>query len=138
MKSQKPISVRSRKNKGRKLQNWVAEKISNILNIPWGKDELISSRAMGQSGIDVPLRGEALELFPFSIECSNSEKWAVHQKIKQARSNRKEGTDWLLFFKRNNEKPVVLLDAEVFFGIYEAYINWLYPEIKDENNSANS
>ena len=43
-------TVASRKAKGRRLQQYIAERISKILNIDWGKDELIRSREMGQSG----------------------------------------------------------------------------------------
>jgi len=118
------MKTRSRKNKGARLQKWVANKISEITGIPVKKDGDIESRQMGQSGTDVILRGNALHWFPFSIECQNAEKWDVHGKIKQAKTNRKKETSWLCFFKRNREKPIVVLDAEVFFEIYEELIKW--------------
>ena len=55
------IKTSSAKAKGRSLQQWVCQKISDLLNIPWGKDELIASREMGQSGVDIRLIGEAQE-----------------------------------------------------------------------------
>jgi hypothetical protein len=112
------ISIRSRKNKGRLLQNWVAERISMLLDIPWGKDKDIQGREMGQSGEDIKLYGKARELFPYSIECKSQETWAIPSWIKQAKENQKEGTDWLLVCKKNRERPVVILYAEVFFEIY--------------------
>lgn len=113
------INVKSRKAKGRKLQQLVASKISKLLNIPWGKDELIRSREMGQSGVDVPVIGFAKELFPFSVETKNAESWSIHEWIKQAQANIVEGTDWLLVAKRNRQEPVIFMDLDVFFKLYE-------------------
>ncbi len=113
------ISIASRKAKARRLQNWTAAKISKLLGIPWGKDELIAPREMGQSGTDVRLIGDAFKGFPFSVECKSQETWAIPSWIRQTISNQKKDTDWLLVCKKNNEKPVVVIDAELFFKIYE-------------------
>jgi hypothetical protein len=117
------MKTSSAKQKGRKLQQWVCQQISELLDIPWGSEDenLIQSRPMGQSGNDIILRGVALTYFPFSTECKNTEKWDIHGTIKQVKANQKEGTDWLVVMKRNNEKPVVILDAERFFDIYSSY-----------------
>jgi len=111
------ISVASRKAKGRLLQQWVAEKISNLLGIPWGKDELISSRPMGQAGTDLCLLGEAKKKFPYSIEVKRQEAMAIPSWIKQAKNNQLKGTDWLLVCKRSREDTIVIMDADVFFKI---------------------
>ncbi len=112
------ITISSRKAKSRRLQNWAAEKISKLLGIPWGRDELIAPREMGQSGTDVRLIGEALKGFPFSVECKAQETWAIPSWVIQTKSNQKKDTDWLLICKKNNKKPVVVIDAEVFFKIF--------------------
>jgi len=111
------IKTSSAKQKGRSLQQWTCQKISDLLGIPWGKDEMIASREASQSGTDVRLVGEVKERFPFSVECKWQETWNVIQWIKQAEDNRQEGTDWLLVMKKNRVRPVVTLDAEVFFEI---------------------
>ena len=111
------ISVASRKAKGRNFQKWVAEKISKLLGIPYGPDELISSRPMGQAGTDVCLIGEAKKKFPFSIEVKWQETWAVPTWIKQTKSNQTKGTDWLLFVKKNRHEEIVIMNADVFFKI---------------------
>lgn len=115
----KTISIASRKQKGRKLQQWVCRKISEMLNIPWGPDELIASREGGQSSTDVRLIGKALELFSYSIECKAQESLAIPAWIRQAKENEKEETDWLLICKRSREKPIAVLDAEAFFKLCE-------------------
>lgn len=111
------ISVSSAKAKGRALQRWVCQQLSELLGIPWGKDELIASREGGQSGTDIRLLGEARERFPFSIECKWQEAWSIPQWVKQAQANRQEGTSWLLIVKKNRMRPLAILDAELFFKI---------------------
>lgn len=118
-KKKKKIKTSSAKAKGRNLQKWACEKISELLGIPWGKDELIASREMGQSGTDVRLIGEALERFPYSVECKWQESWSVPAWIKQAEANQLDGTDWLLIVKRNHIRPAVIMDAEHFFELFK-------------------
>jgi hypothetical protein len=115
--AKKRIKTSSAKAKGRNLQKWTCQKISELLGIPWGKDELIASREMGQSGTDVRLVEEAQERFPFSVECKYQETWSVPSWIKQAKKNQKEGTDWLLIMRKNHKEPVVVMDGERFFEI---------------------
>ena len=105
------------KAKGRKLQNWVCERISKLLGIPWGKDELIASRPMGQSGVDVVLKGDALKMFPYSVECKNTEKWSVPSWVEQAKKNKKENTAWVVIAKRNRDSPIVIMSAKTFFRL---------------------
>ena len=113
------IKPSSAKAKGRSLQQWVCQKISELLGIPWGKDELIASREMGQSGTDVRLLGEAQKRFPYSVECKNQERWSILNWVEQARKNQKDGTDWLLVVKKNRVDPIVIMDATRFFEILQ-------------------
>jgi hypothetical protein len=112
----------SAKAKGRRFQQWVAQKISHLTGIPFGKDRDIESREMGQSGVDIKLYGEARRLFPWSVECKNQQSWSIHDWIKQAKENIMEDTDWILFCKRNHMDPVVVIDAETFFKLCEEII----------------
>jgi len=111
------MKTSSAKAKGRKLQQLVAKKISELTGIPHGKDCLIESREMGQSGVDVKLIGEARDKFPFSIECKNCEKWTMSSFIDQAKSNIMPDTMWLLVMGKNRAKPVVCMDLDDFFEI---------------------
>ena len=120
--AKKKITVKSAKAKARILQNWVAEQVSIITGIPWGKDCDISARPMGQSGTDLILYGKAKELFKFSTECKAQETWSIPQWIRDTKDNQAEGTDWLLVTKRSHDKPVVIMDAGVFFRIYQRII----------------
>ena len=116
------ISVAARKAKGRKLQQWVCEMLSKLFQIPWGSedDKLISSRPMSHAGTDIILRGEAANRIPFSIECKHHERWRIDEFVEQARKNESDGKDWLLILKKNNIKPVAVLDADVLLQIIAA------------------
>jgi hypothetical protein len=116
--TKKRITIQSAKAKGRNLQKWVCQQLSEFLKLPTGPDELISSRPMGQSGTDIVLKGEAADRFPFSVECKAQESWSIPSWIEQAKANQKPGTNWLLVCKRRNQKPVVVIDFEVFINIY--------------------
>jgi hypothetical protein len=106
----------------------MCKRISKITGEKWGKDECIRSREMGQSGTDVCLidGSIAAEMFPFSIECKNTEKWNIPEYIKQAKQNQKEGTDWMLVVKRNNAEPVIIMDADAFMDFYQQYIRFVW------------
>lgn len=119
----KRITTQSAKAKGRSLQQWVCKKISEITGYEWGQDKPIESRGMGQSGVDVRLEEEVLKVFPFSIECKWQEKWSIPNWIKQAKSNQKPDTNWLLICKKSRQPPVVILDADVFFSLMAEVLN---------------
>lgn len=117
---QSPIKTSSRKAKGRELQKWVCEKIANIFNIKYNQSDDncdIHSREMGQSGVDVILRGEIYKKFPFDIECKATEKFTIYKDIKQAENNTKENRDWLLIHKKKHSNPIVIMDWEAFYKI---------------------
>jgi hypothetical protein len=117
------LKTSSCKAKGQELQKWVANKISELLNIPWGKDEEIASRPSGQSGTDTILSPRVRKLFPFSVEAKNHNKWAVQKDIRQAKANCLPETDWLLFYKKKSRtkderiEEIVVLNANVFFSL---------------------
>ena len=115
--AKKRIKVASAKAKGRALQQWVAKQISDLTGFYYGTDQPIESRPMGQSGTDIRLEEQVLKQFPYSVECKAQESWAIHKWIEQAKTNRIPNTTWLLFAKRKRNRPVVILDAEVFFSI---------------------
>jgi hypothetical protein len=118
--AKKKISVAAAKAKGRKFQQWVAEKISQLTGFEYGssgEDKPIESRPMGQNGVDVRMESQVLKAFPFSVECKRQEAWAIHSWIEQAKQNRIDGTDWLLFCKRSRQDPIVVMDADAFFQI---------------------
>ena len=124
------MKARSAKNKGKHLQQWVAERIAQVTGYSCGKDELIASREMGQSGPDIRLLGPAREAFPFYVECKNQETWVIPRWINQVKSSSiaygaVDGPNpsiWLLFIKKNRMDPIVVMDADTFFDILEIVV----------------
>lgn len=113
----KGISVAARKAKGRELQKWVCEKISELLQVPWGRDADIESRPMGVPGVDIRISPRLRKRMPFSIECKRQEKWSINEWIKQAKENVLPKTHWLLIARSSRQDPVVIIDANTFFRI---------------------
>ena len=103
------------------MQVWVAKEICNLFNIEYSTDDdsLVYSRQASLNGVDVVINEPILSKFPYSIECKNQEKWNLNKTIEQAKSNTKDGTDWLVVLKRNYQKPVVEMDADNFFKLYQ-------------------
>lgn len=114
----------SRKAKGRTFQKQIGKMIADLLGVEFSSkdDALIASRPMGQSGVDIILRGEAAEQFPFAVECKCQESWSVHQWIEQAKYHATKDRPWLLFAKRNRMDPVVIMDAKTFFSLMKDYL----------------
>lgn len=118
------MKTASKKAKGRRFQYLVCSWISKITGFEWGPtnsgDFPIQSREMGQCGSDIRLIGEVKEMFPFSVECKNQENWSIPAWIDQAKKNQEAGTDWILCITKNRYKnPLVVLEAETFFRIYQ-------------------
>lgn len=113
----KRISVSAAKSKGRNLQKLVCQMVSDLTGIPWGVDELISSRPMGQSGVDVALIGKARKLCPLSIEAKRQESFSIPAWVRQAQENQLPETAWVLVAKRSREKPIAILDLDEFFNL---------------------
>lgn len=118
MQAEKRIKVSSAKGKGRNLQYWICEQISKFTGIPYKQSDdqcLIHSREMGQHGQDIILRGDALKLFPYSVESKSSEQFDLVGTIEQARANTYAGTNWLIVHKRKAlAKPIVIMEWETF------------------------
>jgi len=111
-------TIKSRKAKARKLQQWVRDKIKDLLNLD---DNTVTSTIMGMSGEDVVIHGaDSRSKFPYSIECKNCEQMrTVWKYYNQAQSH----TDYepLLIIKRNHEKPLAIVDAEYFIKLHSQF-----------------
>ena len=80
--------------------------------------EDIESRSMGAGGEDLIMARAAREKFPMSVECKNQEKVNVWESYKQAEDNSKD-YEPVVVIKRNNSKPLVLVDAEYFVSMFK-------------------
>lgn len=71
---------------------------------------------MGASGRDVQLSEQALQLFPYSVECKSRARIAVYRDYEQAVSNA-EGAMPLLVIKQNGDKPLAIMDLDHFMEL---------------------
>jgi len=106
---------RSRKAKGRYLQNIMRDKIIDLY--PKLSSEDIRCSMMSENGADVKLTSMmARKLFPYSIECKNREDFrGLYQHYKQAM--RHAPLEPILVIKMNRERPLAIIDLDHFFSL---------------------
>jgi hypothetical protein len=104
----------SAKAKGRRLQQWVRDKLVECLNI---HPEDIESRSMGAGGEDLIMARAARQKFPHSIECKNVEKLNIWDAYEQASANCGD-YEPLVVIKKNGKKPLVVIDAEYYIQLF--------------------
>ena len=109
------MKTQSAKAKGRRLQQWFRDLLIEKLDI---HPEDIESRSMGAGGEDLIMARAARQRFPYSIECKNQESINVWKSYEQAQENSKN-YEPVVVLKRNNTKPLVLVDAEYFVKLHE-------------------
>ena len=109
------MKTQSAKAKGRRLQQWFRDLLIEKLNI---HPEDIESRSMGAGGEDLIMARAAREKFPYSVECKNQEKINLWESYNQAQQNSKNHEP-VVILKRNNSKPLILVDAEYFVKLHE-------------------
>lgn len=109
------MKTQSAKAKGRRFQQWVRDKLIDILDI---HPEDIESRSMGAGGEDLIMARAAREKFPYSIECKNQEKLNLWESYKQATENSKD-YEPIVVIKKNNHKKLVIVDAEYFVKLHK-------------------
>lgn len=107
----------SAKAKGRKLQQYVRDKLYEIF--PELEEGDIRSTSMGCGGSDLQMSPLAQRKFPYDIECKNQEALNVWSSFKQAESNSPKGTKPLLVFKRNRSDVYCMLKLDDFLRLYE-------------------
>jgi len=120
-----PIKVRSAKAKGMNFQRYVCSRLSEYSGIPWGSgdDVLIASRPAGQHGTDIILRGEAKNAFNYATECKAQESFSMQSTIDQVQANLGDFKNWIIFHKKVNKSPVVIIDMEHFMELYFNRVN---------------
>ena len=109
------MKTQSAKAKGRRLQQWFRDLLIEELEV---HPEDIESRSMGAGGEDLIMARAAREKFPYSIECKNQESLNVWKSYEQATENSGD-YEPVVFIKRNNQKPLVVVDAEYFVRLHE-------------------
>ena len=113
------VKTQSAKAKGRRFQQWVRDQLIEKLDV---HPEDVESRSMGAGGEDLIMARAAREKFPYSIECKNQETLNVWKAYEQAESNSGD-YEPVVFIKRNNQKPLVVVDAEYFVRLHNERVD---------------
>ena len=108
------MKTASKKGKGRRLQNYVVEKLLFLYSCL--EDDDIKSAIMGESGEDIKLSPAAKDLIPYSFECKNQERLNIWESLNQAEDN-SNGYDPVLIFKRNRTKTYACVDFDLFLNL---------------------
>lgn len=108
------VKPQSAKAKGRRLQQWFRDLLIHKLDI---HPDDVESRSMGAGGEDLIMARAARKKFPYSIECKNQEKINIWKSYFQAQENSKD-YEPIVVIKRNNHKPLLLVDAEHFINLH--------------------
>lgn len=109
------ITTASKKAKGRRLQQLVAESI--IKKYSKLTEDDVKSTGMGQSGVDVQLSSAAQKLFPYAVECKNRAAMAVYKDWNQCKNNAGTRLFPLLVIKQDRAKPLAVIDFEHFMEL---------------------
>ena len=112
------MKPQSAKSKGRKFQQWVRDLLIEKLDI---HPEDIESRSMGAAGEDIMMARSARNIFPLSIECKNQQSVNIWKSYEQAEENSGD-YEPIVFLKRNNINPLVLVDAEYFVELHKKIV----------------
>ena len=107
------MRTKSKKAKGRRLQNWVRDELFKRFSKLTDNDVVCA--IMGERGIDVKLSNKAKKFIPFAIECKNQEAFKnLYKAYGQSCYNAKGELEPIVFVKMNQQEPLVVLDATYF------------------------
>ena len=111
-------NARSSKAKGRRLQNFVRDKLRDIY-LPELHEDDIKSQTMGMTGEDIILSPAARKICTFSFECKNVERLQMWQAIEQCETNKPDYSSPAVVFKKNGKDPYIAIPFEVFCSMLQ-------------------
>ena len=107
------MKPQSAKAKGRNVQKWVVEQLQR--RFPQLRQGDLVSTSMGAGGEDIKLSPAARDCIPYQFECKSLAKVAVYNYYEQAKMHGSH--EPIAVVKQNGKKPLVVVDAEVFFDL---------------------
>jgi len=115
LEARKYMNNKSRKAKGRILQNLVRDKVQKLFP-SLGKDDIRTS-LMSEAGADVKLISlMARKLMPYDIETKNREEYkTIYKHYKHACKH--GNSQPLLVIKMNRENPLAVIDLDHFMEL---------------------
>ena len=119
------MNPKSGKAKGRRLQNYVRDKLREVYIKLWTKapklePDDIKSQTMGMGGEDIVLSPAARKLIPYSFQCKNKERLNIWQSIEQCEEN-SNGSIPVVVIKRNRSKIYAIMEFDEWLEIASRY-----------------
>lgn len=106
----------SAKQKGRKFQQWVRDKLLEAFKPLGVRPDDVKSTSMGASGEDLQFSPFARDLMGISVECKSHKSFAVYKIYDQCKTNA-GNHEPVVFIKQNGSKPLAILDAEHYIDL---------------------
>lgn len=100
------MKPKSAKDKGRRLQKYVRDRIVETFRDRLQPDD-VQSRSSGAAGEDVMMSPVARECVPFAIECKNTERFSVRSAWAQACEHARGGQHAPMIVTTWNRGPVL-------------------------------
>lgn len=109
------MKTRSAKNKGKRLEKWLRERLLELF--PELSEDDLRITVGSETGADLKLSKKAKEVLPYKFECKNRETFkTLYGFYEQACEH--EGTEEpIVIIKMNHKEPLVILDAEYFLNL---------------------
>ena len=105
---------KSRKQKGRRLQNYVRDRLLKTFKHLRKKD--VEVAVMSQPGADIILSKVGKKLIPYDFECKNQEKMkTIYQWYNQAK--RHGDLEPVLVMKQNSREELVVVSLDHFLKL---------------------
>lgn len=115
VKKKTASTTASRKAKGRRLQQHVATKVLELY--PQLEEGDVKSTPMGINGNDLTLSPLAERLFPYDVECKNTESLNIWKSFEQLEKHNYNNLTPILVYKRNRSEVMVSLKLDDFLTL---------------------
>jgi hypothetical protein len=122
------MKASSRKDKGRKLQKWVAARLTELFHLGAGDCE---SRPIGSAGTDVMMSAKARNDIEISYECKSTRAPPSRAQLEQSRANKHPGTLASVVWKPHGHKYE---NSMILFDFNEFHIAWINRGDKDNES----
>jgi hypothetical protein len=118
------VKTSSCKNKGRALQKYIAQKLTEIFEL--GEGDCVS-RPMGSGGVDLMMSPLARSKFPISIESKNTKKFPSIEALRQSNANKYSDTIAGAVWKPPGKG---MDDSIIYFNLGE-FINFIKENVNE-------
>lgn len=118
------IKTQSAKAKGRRLQNYIRDRL--LERFPWLGEGDVESCSMGSSGVDLKMSPLARKTLPISIEAKKTKKTPSRAELEQSRANAYGTTVPAVVWCPHGcgmQKSMIMFDLEEFLSWYEEVAN---------------